>query len=448
MSKKLSYCVLGSLVWVLPLIGSDEIVQPAPQIFATEPVAQEKKASEPIVTFEKTQPPRPPFSPFTGKVNGSKVRLRAQAGLESHVVRETSTGELFAVVDLENDFYAVAPPKGTKGYVFRTYILDGVVEGERVNVRLAPDMDSPVIGKLRSGEKINATVCSSNSKWYEIDLPSTSRFYIAKEYIENIGPSELLAKIEHRRAEATHLLSSAFQFGRSEIQKPFEEIDFNSIHQKFQRLIKDYEDLSEIVEKTRDADRLLEETYVQKKIAFLESKADRVTASNDMTASHMKKIIEMGRDLKIPINETVAINETSSKTPLTTQIGEAASETIGFSAAAKTPLITEKMMTWQPLEESLYHLWAITHENHTMEEFYADESSNATILTGVVESYNRPVKNKPGDFLLKNENVPVAFLYSTKVNLHEIVGKKVTLIGAPRPNNNFAFPAYFVLSVE
>jgi hypothetical protein len=34
------------------------------------------------------------------------------------------------------------------------------------------------------------------------------------------------------------------------------------------------------------------------------------------------------------------------------------------------------------------------------------------------------------------------------LNLQDFVGKKVTLVGTKRENNNFAFPAYFVLAVE
>ncbi|MGD0665819.1 MAG: hypothetical protein ABSA17_08880, partial [Rhabdochlamydiaceae bacterium] len=70
------------------------------------------------------------------------------------------------------------------------------------------------------------------------------------------------------------------------------------------------------------------------------------------------------------------------------------------------------------------------------------------ILTGIVEPYASMVKHKPGDYVLKDKDLPKAYLYSTQVNLQEYVGKKVSILVVPRSNNNFAFPAYFVLSVE
>ncbi len=429
MSKKFTYVVTSTVLWALPLMATeyDAAASNAPQEHFVGEIAT------PIAHS-------PALHPFTGKVAGSKVRLRTHPKLDGHVIRETGSGEHFAVTGLENDFYAVQPPKGTKGYVFRTYILDGVVEAERVNVRLSPEMDAPVVGRLRAGDKVNAKVSDTNNKWFEIDLPENSRFYIAKEYVENVGPIDLLAKMEERRSEASRILNSVFLHSRSEIQKPFEEVDLDTLHQKFQKVINDYAEFPDIVEKARDALHLFEETYIQKKIAFLESKADRTTAAKDATTTHLQKLAQMGKEF----STTTSSESTSSAG----KISDAATSTIGLSLAKEEGTLTDKMLVWQPLEESLYQLWAATHEGHAIDEFYKEESLNATQLTGIVEAYNRPVKNRPGDFLLRCENLPVAFLYSTKINLQEMVGKNVTLIGAPRPNNNFAFPSYFVLSVE
>jgi len=58
------------------------------------------------------------------------------------------------------------------------------------------------------------------------------------------------------------------------------------------------------------------------------------------------------------------------------------------------------------------------------------------------------IKNKPGDFIITKDNETKAYLYSTKCDLNQHVGKKITMKVSPRPNNNFAFPAYFVNSIE
>jgi hypothetical protein len=60
------------------------------------------------------------------------------------------------------------------------------------------------------------------------------------------------------------------------------------------------------------------------------------------------------------------------------------------------------------------------------------------------------MKNKPGDYMLVSQatHAPIAYLYSTKVDLQHNVGQQVTIYGIKRPNYNFAFPAYFVVIAE
>jgi len=355
------------------------------------------------------------FDPFTAKIIGNRVRMRAQPHLEGHVVKETETGEIVAVTNQNNEFYGVTAPKGTKGYVFRTFVLDDVVEGSRVNVRLYPDIEAPIIGRLNTGDHVTSIVSDVNNKWLAIDLPESCPFYIACEYLEKIGPAELFAQIEVRRNEASHHLASALLYAQSEIHKPFEEIDLASITKKFETLATHYADLDTVTKKAQEAAELAQETYIQKKIAFLECKADRSTASlRPVEAPPFQQLVEVEKK-------------------------ETAQEVVEA---------TDKMLIWEPLEESLYHIWAVSHEEESMNDFYEEEALTSQVITGFIEAYNRPVQNRPGDFIIKSDNRPVAFLYSTKVDLQNLIGQKVSVIASSRPNNNFAFPAFFVHSAE
>lgn len=388
-------------------------------------------------TDTATKKERSTLEPFAGRITGSKVRLRTHPNLEGHVVREIAPGELFAVMGEENDFYAVAPSKGAKGYVFRTFILDGIVEADHVNVRLYPDTEAPIVAQLNTGDKVDAVVSDINNKWLEIDLPANARFYIAKEYVEPKGSIEMIAQMEKRHHEGAHHLTSALLFAQAEIQKPFEQIDLDSICNKLVLLAKEYSDIPDIASRAQETHSLMQDLYVQKKIAFLEKRTDRDPKPFEIEPAQLARLAKLGIDLKQAPSEKNVV-----------EIADAAASTMGMTATLGEEEITDKMLTWKPLEESLYHLWAAARGECTMEEFYEQEESNATALTGIVEPYNRPVKNRPGDFLLKCDNLPVAFLYSTRVNLEKLIGKKVTVIAAPRPNNHFAFPAYYVLSTE
>ncbi|MCB1181542.1 MAG: hypothetical protein KDK55_05945 [Chlamydiia bacterium] len=385
---------------------------------------------------------QPSFVPFTGRVIGNKVRLRVSPSLESPVVREMHAGELFEVIAERDDFYIVVPSPEAKGYVFRTFILDNIVEADRVNVRLYPDIDSPVIGQLNAGQKVEATVSTINNKWMEIPLEKTAQFYVAKEYLENVGPIEMLAQREAHRSQAWHLLNSAYHLGQREIQKPFEEIDLEMVEKCFQKLIAEFSEFEDIIHKAQEITSLIQDAYIQKKISFLELKSDRTLSSAEEEAKIcLNKLTQIGQELHLtqsaPAIESPLIYV---KAPLI----ETSQETV-VEVVSK---ITDKMLNWVPFEESLYHMWVASGGEGTLDTFYHEEILGATIVSGIIEPYNRPVKNRPGDYLLRTDHLPVAFLYSTKIDLQNKVGKKVTITVSPRPNNNFAFPAYFVHSIE
>lgn len=459
MRKKSSFLITTSLLCIFPAITQAAIEEnPTRQNQANKSIessAVPKNSLANDVTLAKEA-----FHPFTGKVRANRVRLRTQPNLEAHVVKELCAGDLFAVVGEDSDYYIVQPPKQMKGYVFRTFVLEDIVEGARVNVRLQPDTDSPVIGQLNSGDRIKGGISQQNSKWLEIDPPANARFYVAKEYLEKIGPVELIEKQEQRKAEASKHLNTALLFGQSELRKPFEEIDLGSINQQFDKLT-EFADLQEIQDKAKETQSIIQETYIQKKIAFLESKADRSTVSLDnennrqqalaMEKTYQQRLMQIGNELQGEENSSNAAHGLVASAANSLEAVGASISNSSNAIVANTKInldITDKMKVWEPLEQSIYQIWASSNEEKGFRDFYEEEQTNATVLTGIIEPYSRPVKNRPGDFILRIDNLPVAFLYSTKINLQDKVGQKVTVLATPRPNNNFAFPAYYVLSIE
>jgi hypothetical protein len=376
----------------------------------TLPTFQE--ISEPKVVPAPAQIVENSLNPFTGKVRGKRVRLRSNADLESRIVKELQKNDLVMVVGEKGDFYAVEAPMGSKAYVFRSFVLDNVVEGNRVNIRLHPDTESPVLGQLNSGDQVHGKICGENPKWLEISLPSSVHFYIAKEFIENIGGPEMKPQIEKKQEAVTEMFDNASFLAKVELRKPFEEMDIERVQFIYKKIISDFTDFPEYVDQAKDALAALQDTYVQRKIAFLEA---RITVDDSGVAGLVKE-------------ELVALDSIEARTE-------------------ERP--TDKMLLWEPIEEALYLDWAAIHEDRSMHEFYNDQRNLAATVTGVLEPYLAPgVKNKPGSHIVKDKDVPVAYVYSTRVNLENCVGKRVTLRGVERPNNNFAFPAYFVLSQE
>jgi uncharacterized protein YgiM (DUF1202 family) len=362
------------------------------------------------------------FKPFTGKLTANKVRIRTKADTESPIIRQMSKNDLLLIVGEEGDFYSVEPLKDTKAYIFRSYCLDNVIEASRVNVRLEPHVDAPIIGQLQAGDKIQGTVCSLNHKWLEIAPPKGTKFYVAKEFVSQAGGPDMLANMEKRKLQVEELLTSAYLNADVECKKDYEEMAPQHVFEQFQTIMRNFSDFPQAVTQAKEGLALLKETYLNKKITYLESRAELSSQDKqELIANHKKENLAI-------LGETVKVQPSLFDKKVKEMSG------LGF---------------WDTLEESLYLSWSAFHSGKSLDDYYAEQKANASVLTGTIERYTYDVKNKPGEYLLRGtDEAPLAYLYSTQVPLEKFEGKTVTILAAPRPNNHFAFPAYYVFSAE
>ncbi len=411
----------------------------------------EEESPLPVVSEAKIvpsiTPPSAPFTPFTAKVVRDRVRLRIHPSLEAPIFQEMAKGDLLIVTHQDEDFYAVKPLPYTKAYVYRTFVLDDVVEGNHVNVRLQPDTEAPVLAQLNAGNPIHGHISPTNPKWLEIDAPENVRFYVYKDYVENIGDEHLFTIIEARREEVNRLLETAYEKTEDEFAKEFDEIDLIPILAQLQHVTENYTDFPEQIEAAQKEQSRIQEIYLQKKIAFLEGQqnSSQTLAFRNKQLSHEvaakeERIHQLEKRLHPPSAQ--ATSEASMEGVESIDMAQNFADPI----AGKT---THRMIAWLPHEEEVFTSWLEKQEQGTMEQFYEEQKQTSELLKGVVEVYDRPLKNRPGDFMLLDPKtrLPIAFLYSTQCNLEEWVGKEVAVNGSHRPNNHYAYPAYCVLDI-
>lgn len=369
---------------------------PAPQMHA-QPIA-----AHPVTQTSVETQKAHPFKPFTGKITGKKVRLRLQPDLESYIVKEFSKDDLLVVVGEKEQFWAVECPKDMKAFVFRSFVLDNTIEANRVNIRVEPELDAPVIGFFNAGDHVDGVIAASNPKWLEITPPTNTRFYISKEYVEKIGGPEYKAQFDRRKETAEQLLEASSVLAKVELKKPFPEVDIERISHSLKTLAEDYQDMPALKDKAKEALAKLHEDYLDKKIAYLEAKVDNNNS-----------------------------NETS------------------VAAENRAPdEVTDRMKFWLPVEEAIYLSSRECMANKDMNEYYDDQKLNSISLAGILEPFQSNVKHKPGDYVLKENDQTVGYLYSTCVDLHNYIGKRVLIQATARPNNHFAYPAYYVHMAE
>ncbi len=419
------------------LMATFFIAQTLSQCLYSE-VEEQQMSISATSTNQTIEPTQRSFTPFTGRVSKNKVRIRLQPTLDAPILREINKGDLFLIVGENEDFYAIVAPTDVKGYIFRTYVLDNVVEGNRVNVRLEPNLEAPIIAQLQSGEKVDGQISASNNKWLEITPPNATRFYIAKDYIEKIGDASMKAVLDKKKEEGTRLLNSTFTASQNELLKPWNQIEIDGINNNLNRIISDYSDFPELQSKAKELLSMIQESYLQKKMDYLEA----LSKSQDFIHANNQKLSNKIAAQEQRINELEQNNQPNS----VGSFGSSQSQPTGNQESYPA----DRMNYWIPVENQIYEDWADIHENQPISSFYDDELQQATTLKGMIQLYNRSVRNKPGDYVLLNPttHIPIAFLYSTVVNLQDYAGKEVTVKVSPRNNNNFAYPAYFVLAIE
>lgn len=375
------------------------------------------------------------FTPFTGKVTRSKVRLRLQPTLDGVIVREIEKDDLVIVQGETEDFYAISAPKDLKGYIFRTLVLDSIVEGNHVNIRLEPSLDAPVIAQLNNGDKVDGSLSALSNKWLEIELPSSARLFVSKDFIEKVGDVQMLAKLEKRRNELNKLLREAYQQSCEQMNLPFEKIDISNSTAALKNIIDNYKDFPDQVSKAQEIVTALQDQYQKRKILYLEEQNENKnqllkSRSEKIQAAQAGKLEERG-------------NEPDHKSHVP-------AVSMSLSETAKGQQMTAQMALWQGAEEAFHRYWQEeSGKTGSLESQYEEERQQAHQLTGVIQPYLREVKNRPGDYMLYNSsNRPVAYLYSTRVDMAQLLGRQVTILVTPRPNNKFALPAYFVLELQ
>lgn len=378
--------------------------------------------------------------PFTGKIIGKRVRMRLEPSVESQIIQELPEGEMVIVSGVQNDFYSVIPPKNFKGYVFRTYVIDDVVEGNHVNVRSEPSLEAPVLAQLNRGDKIEGHISPANNKWLQVRLPQEVKFFVATEFVEKVGDIHYLKKLEQREEEAQKAVERAYSIGQQELCKPYPDISIAIALQGLREAASNYSDIELQRNRAHDYIAEMKESYTRKKIEYLEKEA---TAASETWNSRYQNLSDQmeAQSVHLDALERSIQAKDATELPNEPQVTE--------PSVGKEYALSSTMKSWLPAETALYQKWLQLHPKKSVEEYYEIQRDTAVRMHGSVQPYRRVVKNRPGSYLLVDQidNIPTAFLYSTQVDLDQLAGRVATLLLSPRPNNHFAFPAYYVLDV-
>ena len=147
------------------------------------------------------------------RVTGDRVSLRAAPSLEAGVLDRAMRGDVFKELGRSNEWVAVEAPEYVDAWVSESYLTNGVVIPNRLNVRSGPNRNYAVLTVVEEGTKLEEL--DRFHAWVKVAPPMGSRVWIHVDYTESV-PSEVGELVE----ETGMIASESVAFDKVELVLP------------------------------------------------------------------------------------------------------------------------------------------------------------------------------------------------------------------------------------
>lgn len=158
-------------------------------LFASIPVICPAQ-NQNLPPIESTGIPKQKASLFQGQINTNDINIRSDSTVTSKVICGSNEGEPVEVVKESYEWYKIRLPKTAPSFIKKDLVstIDGKtakVIKDNVNIRLAPDEASPILGKADKNEVIN--ILSESREWYKIEPLNNSFGWVHKKFVDMAG---------------------------------------------------------------------------------------------------------------------------------------------------------------------------------------------------------------------------------------------------------------------
>ncbi|MBN1522395.1 MAG: SH3 domain-containing protein [Candidatus Aureabacteria bacterium] len=209
---------------------------------------KKKYVSFPIITlflfslfhsFAFSQPTDTYF-PYVGRVTGKNVNIRATANLGSEVMGQLEEGRDIVIIGEESGWCRIRPEENAKAWIYADLVKNGIVTKDNVNIRAGATLSSSVLGKLHEGDTV--VIVERFEDWYQIEMPLGMGYYIHKDFIKYLCPVEEYDYFLEKEKKTKQMFKDADEYRRNELRKRYNEVNYDLIIQKFQKIIDFYPD--------------------------------------------------------------------------------------------------------------------------------------------------------------------------------------------------------------
>lgn len=158
-----------------------------------------------VTPSEANNPPKKSFL-FKGEVKGDDINIRTDATASADVITKAKQGTALEVTSESYDWYKVRLPSTTPVFIYKNLVAispekNASIGKNNVNIRLRPDLSSPIVGKAAKGEAIE--IIEEVGDWYKTGATQGCTGWIHKNYLTRIEDKAPEPKKDTALAEST-----------------------------------------------------------------------------------------------------------------------------------------------------------------------------------------------------------------------------------------------------
>lgn len=181
------------------------------------------------------------FLSFKGEINSDNINIRQDSTVNAPIICNVDKDSRVEVISDFYEWYRIRLPKFAPSYIKKSLVecifyeepqinracQNGRVLKDRVNVRLSPNENSPILGQIDKNETVN--IIQEESDWYKIEPIKESFGWIHKKFV-----SPVTTEVE----EPVNETSSPKDNKIKDIAAPEESITVNGLITPYGKIIK------------------------------------------------------------------------------------------------------------------------------------------------------------------------------------------------------------------
>ena len=118
-----------------------------------------------------------------GTVQAQKLRMRSKPGTKYEVVGQLKKGDAVKVVEEQEGWLKIVAPESVEAWISSKFVSNGVVTGNRINVRAGPSVAYNNFGKLNKGDKVEV-IEVKDKIWAKIKGSPKLHVWVSSTYVK------------------------------------------------------------------------------------------------------------------------------------------------------------------------------------------------------------------------------------------------------------------------